>query len=188
MGLIRNGLCPDMVYVLDEDTAYFSAPTGEIISKSQADEMINALIQFYSNHDDEQIEFINYKRNKASEKEYKQWSKENKKKKAERSKEIHKGYVYILKCAYKYKIDFSNNVERRMQQLDTRPFPLEYIYSKYFDNAWYIEQWIHNDTDVMNDRVDGEWYKISDEHLQNIIDWLEELTDEQWVREENGEV
>ena len=125
---------PCMVQFIDDDMAYISDMNGDIESSSKVAPIINALMNFYSLYDDEYIDYLNYKSQKEEIEQYKQWSIQHKKEKAEKAKEIHKGYVYILKCADKYKIGFSNNVERRMQQLDTRPFPLEHI-----KNAWRME-------------------------------------------------
>lgn len=70
------------------------------------------------------------------------------------------GYVYLLECGGKYKIGFSKDVERRMRQLDTRPFKLNLVAkSKYLSDAYYWEQGLH---DAFSDsRIDGEWYEFS---------------------------
>lgn len=69
------------------------------------------------------------------------------------------GYVYIIKCANFYKIGYTNSVMRRMKQLDTRPFPLELIYTRYFSHAYSIEQELHKEYEDF--RVDGEWYDFN---------------------------
>lgn len=66
----------------------------------------------------------------------------------------------MLECGGKYKIGFSKDVERRMRQLDTRPFKLNLVAkSKYLSDAYYWEQGLH---DAFSDsRIDGEWYEFS---------------------------
>lgn len=79
-------------------------------------------------------------------------------KKPAKKKKKTKGFVYVLKCADKYKIGYSVNVEQRMSQLDTRPFPLELIYKIESDVAFDIEQRMHNAYTELGYRLDGEWY------------------------------
>lgn len=58
-------------------------------------------------------------------------------KKENRTMRSKSGYVYLLECGGKYKIGFSKDVERRMQQLDTRPFKLNLVTkSKYLSDAY----------------------------------------------------
>lgn len=54
------------------------------------------------------------------------------------------GYAYLLECGGKYKIGFSKDVERRIHQLDTRPFKLNLIVkSKFISDAYDREQELH---------------------------------------------
>lgn len=87
------------------------------------------------------------------------------------------GYVYLLECGGKYKIGFSKYVERRMHQLDTRPFKLNLVAkSKYLSDAYDWEQGLH---DVCADRViDGEWYEFSESELQWVIETISELEED----------
>ena len=76
-------------------------------------------------------------------------------------KKVYKdGYVYLLYCAGKYKIGFSNNVERRVKQLDTRPFPLYCVAKIYSTMAYQVEQEVHRMLEPY--KVDGEWYEFDD--------------------------
>lgn len=79
------------------------------------------------------------------------------------------GYVYLLECGGKYKIGFSKDVERRINQLDTRPFKINLIAkSKYLSDAYYWEQGLH---DACSDsKIDGEWYEFSASELR----WVKE--------------
>lgn len=82
----------------------------------------------------------------------------------------------MLECGRKYKIGFSKDVERRINQLDTRPFKINLITkSKFISDAYDREQELHEY--FVDQRVDGEWYEFSDHEAQyakEIIDELEE--------------
>ena len=84
------------------------------------------------------------------------------------------GYVYLLECGGKYKIGFSKDVERRIHQLDTRPFKLNLVAkSKYLSDAYDWEQGLH---DACADSViDGEWYEFSESELQWVTKTISEL-------------
>lgn len=75
----------------------------------------------------------------------------------------------MLECGGKYKIGFSKDVERRINQLDTRPFKINLIAkSKYLSDAYYWEQGLH---DACSDsKIDGEWYEFSASELR----WVKE--------------
>ena len=86
------------------------------------------------------------------------------------------GYVYLLECGGKYKIGFSKDVERRINQLDTRPFKINLIAkSKYLSDAYYWEQGLH---DACSDsRIDGEWYEFSVSDLRWVKEAIRKLKD-----------
>lgn len=112
--------------------------------------------------------------------------KEHTKAKCEPKKKT-EGYVYVLKCADKYKLGYSNNVEQRMKQLDTRPFPLELVYKAYSEKAYDIEQELHSVYTSYGYRLEGEWYS-SDLPVKELIENIDYLvadgegTDEAWDR------
>lgn len=84
------------------------------------------------------------------------------------------GYVYLLECGGRYKIGFSKDVERRIRQLDTRPFKLNLIAkSKLISDAYDREQEIHEY--FANSRVEGEWYCFSDEEALYAEEIVKEL-------------
>ena len=77
-----------------------------------------------------------------------------------RKSKAKKGYVYMLECGGKYKIGFSKDVERRMKQLDTRPFKLNLVTkSVFFNDAYDREQELHKYFEYK--RLDGEWYNLT---------------------------
>ena len=73
------------------------------------------------------------------------------------------GFVYILKCENRYKVGYSKDVNKRIKQLDTRPFKLELIYKRYSECAYRIEQRIHQQ--LVEFRVENEWYDIKESLL-----------------------
>ena len=87
------------------------------------------------------------------------------------------GYVYLLECGGKYKIGFSKDVERRINQLDTRPFNINLIAkSKFISDAYDREQELHEY--FVDQRVDGEWYEFSDHEAQYAKEIIEELEED----------
>ena len=84
------------------------------------------------------------------------------------------GYVYLLECGGRYKIGFSKDVERRIHQLDTRPFKLNLIAkSKLISDAYDREQEIHEY--FANSRIEGEWYCFSDDEALYAEEIIKEL-------------
>lgn len=73
------------------------------------------------------------------------------------------GFVYILKCENRYKVGYSKDVNKRIKQLDTRPFKLELIYKQYSECAYRIEQRIHQQ--LVAFKVENEWYDIKESLL-----------------------
>lgn len=150
---------------------YFGKPNGEIVETELALEMLDKLNSFYDIKTKEEIDLFN---KKAQEEIYNLCTKTSTK---ERNRKRKQGFVYIFESGGKYKIGFSKNVEQRLKQLDTRPFKLNKVYLKYFENAFDIEQFLHN-SDLSDRRIEGEWYELSKSDLNQLINWLENMTDE----------
>lgn len=66
------------------------------------------------------------------------------------------GYVYLMACDCFHKIGYSKNVEKRREQLDVRPFPIDIIAKQYSMIALDVEREIHRM--LAKYRVDNEWY------------------------------
>lgn len=95
-------------------------------------------------------------------------------KKESRSARSKGGYVYLLECGGKYKIGFSKDVERRIQQLDTRPFKLNLVAkSKFISDAYDREQELHEY--FADNRIEGEWYCFSDDEALYAEEIIKEL-------------
>lgn len=136
------------------------------LSKEEILEIINGLENFVEIYGD-CIDEINENKKIRYQKEMEEYFKTSKQDKII-SKRTN-GYVYIFKCADKYKIGMSKNVEHRIKQLDNRPFPCELIYKSDATKYYYeVEQEIH--LKYSKYKIDGEWYELSEETLLSIID------------------
>ena len=70
-------------------------------------------------------------------------------------------HIYFIKCGEYYKIGISKDVQRRMKELDKRPYKIETIYvSDLTPNAYKVEQQIHSALERY--RINGEWYDLPD--------------------------
>ena len=123
------------------------------IYPSEVDRIIEGLRQYKSLFSDKDID----KKNESIKREIHEHYKDLKEQSI-REKGCKAGYVYLFGCADKYKIGYSNDVERRLKQLDTRPFKLMNLYSYYSIRAFQIEQAIHNR--LSDYKVEGEWYQF----------------------------
>lgn len=165
---ITNGW---MAYVFHkcEDGIIMSDNKGIATSASDIIELCEGLMKFIGKHS-EDIEKYNLKRNAEIERDIRGYSASSSKRKGTRKK----GYVYLLECGGRYKIGFSKDVERRISQLDTRPFKLNLIAkSKLISDAYDREQEIHEY--FADNRVNGEWYEFSDHEAQYAKEIIEEL-------------
>ncbi len=142
-----------IVLYRDEGGVYIPKIGFVFVLPSEVDEIIDGLIKYKNSCSDSEIEEDNKFYIQA---ELENWKRlESEKTVNERTV---KGYVYLLSCADKYKVGYSSNVERRMKQLDTRPFPLELVCKTYSDIAYDVEQRIHK---IMSEyKVEGEWYEF----------------------------
>lgn len=83
-------------------------------------------------------------------------------------------YIYLMECCGKYKVGCSDNVERRKQQLDKRPFDVVILEkSRLIDNPFKQEQRIH---EMLNEyRIKGEWYELPDYAIEMVKDIIRKL-------------
>lgn len=148
-GRVHRELCP---IVLLEDSNGLLAPSvaGVLLKHNEIEDIIKRLNEYKNAYDDSDIDRYNEEFRRMM---YE--GLENPTPKTTHNKNV-SGYVYLLSCSDKYKVGYSNNVERRMKQLDTRPFPLKLVCKTYSDIAFDVEQRIHK---IMSDhKVEGEWY------------------------------
>lgn len=83
-------------------------------------------------------------------------------------------YIYLMECCGKYKVGCSDNVERRKQQLDKRPFEVVILEkSRLIDNPFEQEKRIHDL--LSNYRIKGEWYELPDYAIEMVKDIIRNL-------------
>jgi predicted GIY-YIG superfamily endonuclease len=86
-------------------------------------------------------------------------------------------YVYFIKCGEYYKIGYSKDAERRVKELDNRPYKVELIYvSALTPYAYKIEQKIHEWLEEY--KINGEWYDLPRDmidvvcnHIKFEVEW-----------------
>ncbi len=77
------------------------------------------------------------------------------------------GYVYVIKSQYGYKIGKTVNLKERSKLFAVKlPFPIEVVYSAYFDNYTEAESNFHRMFSAK--RLEGEWFDLDDGDLQTI--------------------
>lgn len=157
-----------VLVIYDEDEGYF--PTyqpGYWLTLNDVDELIDGLIAYKEAYSDEEITEIN--RQKTDE-----WFSSMSQPKQFNKNKNKYGYVYIFKCADKYKVGYSKHVEQRIKQLDTRPFKLELVFKCYSERAYDIEQEVHSRLEAY--KITNEWYdNIS---VDFIIDTIKEVAED----------
>lgn len=88
------------------------------------------------------------------------------------------GFIYLFECGGKYKIGVSKNVERRMKDLDNRPFKINLISKVYSERAFKVEQTIHKC--LKSYQIEGEWYEFktapSAEWFNSLVKRIEDDT------------
>lgn len=155
-----------MITIVKENGFYVpQKPNGanEYILPSDFEKILDDLIYYCEIYTDEEVENVNELRRKNLENYIKSISSTDKPTKSNKC-----GFVYVLKCADKYKIGYSKDVDQRIRQLDTRPFKLELVFKAYSNNAYKLEQELHNRLDAY--RETGEWYSnINEEMIKNMM-------------------
>lgn len=75
--------------------------------------------------------------------------------------------VYLLRCGEHYKIGMSDNVSKRVKQIQTNsPHEVKHIHTIPTDNPSDLEQQLH--TRFASKRVRGEWFALSDDDVSFI--------------------
>lgn len=83
------------------------------------------------------------------------------------------GYLYLIKCADKYKIGMTKNVGMRLKQLDTRPFRAELVRDVRVDDALGCERAAHKK--FAQYKITGEWYSLTPSQVQEVLDYFAEV-------------
>lgn len=85
----------------------------------------------------------------------------------------HTGFVYLIKLGDSYKIGITKNTKERFKQFEFMPFDLQIIKTAKVKNYENIETLLH---DMYKEkRIKGEWFNLTQDDIQNIIDYLSKL-------------
>lgn len=72
--------------------------------------------------------------------------------------------VYLLKCGDRYKIGIANDIERRIKELNERPYPVELLYyTRPIKNAHELESKLYQKYE--NKRLGGEWFNLDSDDI-----------------------
>ena len=147
------------------DGYYMSDHHGRILSADMAKDICKNVMRFYKKHGDE-INDINADRQGAARREMERQEAEARALMREGRRKT-KGYVYLFECGGRYKVGFSDNIERRAKQLDNRPFKLNIVaVSELLNNAYGVEQVIHEKLDKY--KIYGEWYELTPDKVAQL--------------------
>ena len=161
-----------MAYVINqvEDGMFLSDCNGFVFEADDLIEIGQNLIKYAKKYHKE-LEIHNIENKVMLEEAMRGWNITPKEKKQPK-----KAYVYLLECGGRYKIGFSDNVERRISELDKRPFPIKLICkSNILNNAYDEEQKLHNKYSKF--RIYSEWYEFNQVVLNEIIKYISNLGD-----------
>lgn len=99
---------------------------------------------------------------------------ENDKKRREiEIEEGHTGFVYLIKLGNYYKIGITRNTKNRFNAFKFMPFKFEVIKTAKVKDYENVEVLLHQ---MFKDyQIKGEWFNLTDENVNYIIDYLTEL-------------
>lgn len=162
-----------LAYLIHEtdDGCYISNCNGFVMESEQAIEVGKKLIEFSKKHAEE-LRQHNIERNIEYKKELEGYYSDSHTSKSKTTNK--KGYVYLFECGGKYKIGFSKDPNRRLKELDKRPFKLNLVArSKQTSNAYDIEQDLHSK--LQKYRINGEWYQLDDQLLKVVTHYIHKI-------------
>ena len=91
--------------------------------------------------------------------------------------------VYLIECGGRYKVGVSENTERRVTELNDRPFPAKLITkSEPVHCAFEAEREIHEWLDSY--RVNGEWFDIPEHFVKSVALVVRDVCDSTYGYEE----
>ncbi len=161
---MKRKINPFSAYVINitDDGYYLSDCNGFVFESEDLIEIGKNLINYAKKHKEE-LKQHNIENQKFYNEQF-EWCKPTTKQRKPKTE----AYVYILKCGAFYKIGFSKDVERRVKELDYRPFKIDVVYvSPLTSNAYEIEQRLHEWLEEY--RRSGEWYDLPNEMLELIV-------------------
>lgn len=170
----------DMFLVVRNDDGVYVPRTlngSKYVLPSELHKALDDLIAYYTELSDDDVASCN---RYIQEQLAKEWNKprteEEKQAEYLRSLKNRQGYIYLLKCADKYKIGFSKDVDRRIKELNNRPFEVVLLQKWYYEQALDIEQALHNIYEEFKIDPSGEWYGLTlpINQLENTIEQLKD--------------
>lgn len=82
--------------------------------------------------------------------------------------------VYLMRCGTHYKIGVAKDVNRRLRDLDERPFKIALIsVSQPIPDAYKIEKEIHKKYEKK--RIRGEWFALDENEVNSVSEWIRTL-------------
>lgn len=157
------------VYMLIEEDDGFSVRdrNGHVADAEHAARIAEGILAFTEANDDE-IEAINRDVDKN-----KSWTPPET---ATSMRKRNPKKVYLMECGGKYKVGISSDVERRMRQLDKRPFPIRLIASSVMmEHGYDLEQDIHESLEQY--RIHGEWFDLPESEVERLSDLISTMND-----------
>lgn len=149
------------VIVKDNDGYYLQNGIGEIVSAEDMIEVGKGLVSWTKKHYSE-IQLHNEQITRQFQMEMYEWCHRPKPKKPKQKK-----YIYFFECGGRYKIGSSNDTDRRLMELDNRPFPLVLVAkSKLSEQGYDFEMFLHSKLEKY--RICGEWYEFPKEIVEKI--------------------
>lgn len=170
MAIIREKNYDPYLLFQEGDTAYICYGHGysKILPKEETLQFIRRLNNFLNKYSDEDIEKHNKKVQEDFEKMINGYDRNPE------PKPKVKGSIYLLECKGRYKIGASKNVDRRVKQLDKRPFKVTKIISK--DN---VEDYYDKEKELhvkySKNEIEGEWFIFTPEELKKVIEDIKRL-------------
>lgn len=155
-------MLPWQIFIqIDNDSCYITEPVApnELVKPSDVRELIPLLEKYIGEHTDKEIEEENKRRWDICREGYKN-----------KPETYASGYVYLFECGGKYKIGVSNDVNRRIKDLDHRPFKVTLISKVHSKMAYKVEGTIH--ALLKKHKIEGEWYDFP---TTPTAEWFESL-------------
>ena len=140
-----------------ERFALYESQSGNLITRSELNAIMKAVLPFYEAVKDEAIIAFNSRPPTP----YAIPPQEPSQPKTQA------GFVYLLKSGPYYKIGVSTNVDKRIEQLATLPpFDIELVHTTYDTDMYALEKDLHNL--YADKRKNGEWFELEESDVEYI--------------------
>lgn len=158
------GYMPFYLINVTKDGTYLSNQGGLILEPEKTLRLAKEITKFATKYKNEIIEY-NKEQERINQEEMEGWRRRTKKSKNKKDDER---YIYLFECNGKYKIGVTKDVEKRLRQLNNRPFEVKLVEkTKLVTQALEKEQKLHSE--LSSYIIDGEWYDFNEEQLNTVI-------------------